>query len=54
MGKDWTGGDRSGGEGSGFFSPSQRCGGGTSKGREWIGKDGRGREWIGSDLIKAR
>jgi hypothetical protein len=49
MGKDWTGGDRSGQEGSGFFPQSQKCDGGTSKGVERSGRDGIGLEGNGAD-----
>ena len=57
-GSEWIGADRNGVERL-FFPPSQKCGGGTSKGMEGIGTDGMGVEWsgsegIGSDLIKAR
>ena len=49
-GSEWIGVDRNGVERL-FFPQSQKCDGGTSKGREWtgrewIGKDGRGREGI--------
>ena len=42
-----------------FFPQSQKCGGGTSKGWDWmgldgIGMDGRGREWSGSSFRSRR
>jgi hypothetical protein len=48
MGLEGTGKERL------FFSPSQKCGGGTSKGLDWkgwegIGMDWKGRDWIGLD-----
>ena len=53
MGKDWTGGDRSGREGSGSSFRSRRnvAAGLPKEGR---GRDGMGGEWIGVDTIKAR
>ena len=56
--KDGNGRDGKGVDGSGvewlFFPPSQKCEGGTSKGREGIGCDGSGADRRGKDLIKAR
>ena len=53
MGKDWTGGDWRGQEGTGkerlFFPQSQKCDGGTSKGVERSGRDGIGLEGNGAD-----
>ena len=52
MGLDWMGQDRTGLERL-FFPPSQKCGGGTSKGLDGTGRDGTGGERSGAALLSA-
>ena len=58
MGLDWMGQDRTGLERL-FFPPSQKCGGGTSKGLDWmrwerIGMDRTGLDWTGLVFFKTQ
>lgn len=53
MGLEGTGKERL------FFSPSQKCGGGTSKGSDWIGgertgMDRTGLDWTGLVFFKTQ